>query len=42
MTVFLLPTVQCGHEACVALPTAVYIHEAAHTTLYGDSALGHL
>lgn len=42
MTVYLLPTVQRGNDACVAVPTAVYIHGAAYTTMYGDSSLGHL
>lgn len=42
MSVYLLPTVQRGREACVAVPTAVYIHGEAYTTMYGDSSLGHL
>lgn len=42
MTVSLLPTVRRGHEACVAVPTAVYIHEAASAAMYGGSSPAHL
>lgn len=42
MAVYLLPTVQRGREACVVVvATAVYIHGAAYTAMYGDGSLGH-
>lgn len=42
MAVYLLPTVQHGPEACVAVQTAVYIRGTAYTSIYGESSLGHL
>lgn len=42
MAVYLLPTVQQGSEACVAVQTAVYICGTAYTSIYSESSLGHL
>lgn len=42
MAVYLLPTVQHGSEACVAVQTAVYIRGTTYTSIYSESSLGHL